>query len=158
MDSSRGSDAPFPLDEGYVIFNRSSGSTSPNSTAIVRSTVTLAGATVQSVTTTATIAAGTAALRSPISDRGSTVGVAVGIPLGIGIVGCVGMLLRQKREANRLREEKRDWEARYDALLKSRMETLRSEEIPHSWQRCHQLEDATMGDLAEDTIMRELAG
>lgn len=155
MDSTRGSNAPFLLDQGHVIFNRSSGSTSPNSTATVTSTVTLAGATVKSVTTTATIAAGTAALRSPTSDREATVGVAVGVPLGIGIVGCVGMLLRQKREAKRLREEKRNWEARYDAILKSKMETPRSEELPYSGPRRHQLEDATIGELAEDTMMRQ---
>lgn len=171
VNSTRGSDAPFPIDEGYVIFNRSSGSTSPNSTATVTSTVTLAGATlksatttvtlagatVKSVTTTATIAAGTAALRSPISDRGSTVGVAVGVPLGIGIIGCVSMLLRQKREANKLREGNKDWEERYTALLKSKMETLRGEETPNNRQRCYQLEDATIGELAEDTMIRELA-
>lgn len=68
------------------------------------------------------------------------------------------MLLRQWREANKLREGKKDWEERYNALLKSKMETLRSEETPYSRQRRHQLEDATIGELAEDTMMiRELA-
>ena len=150
-NSTRGSDAPFPVDQGYVIFNRSSGSTSPNSTATVTSTVTLAGHTIISAATLAATGAGTAASPPPTSDREPTVVVAVGVPLGIALLGCVGMLWRQKREANGLRKEKTAWEEKYVALLESKTETQRSENVPHgSSARLmrHQLEDAAIGEMA----------
>ena len=182
VNSTRGSDAPFPVDQGHVIFNRSSGSTSPNNTATVTSTVTLAGVTMKSATTRAITAAGTAA--SPLSASGreatvdiavsttattaagtaaspplthnqeATVGVAVGVPLGIALLGFVGMLWRQKKEAIGLRKEKKNWEEKYIALLsllESKMETQRSQNVPHSSSETltrYQLEDATIGELA----------
>ena len=151
VNSTRGSDAPFPIDQGHVIFNRSSGSTSPNNTATVTSTVTLAGVTMKSVTTTATTAAGTAASPPLTRDREATVGVAVGVPLGIALLGFVGMLWRQKKEAIGLRKEKKNWEEKYIALLESKMETQRSQNVPHSSSERltrYQLEDATIGELA----------
>lgn len=154
VNSTRGSDAPFPVDHGHVIFNRSSGSTSPNNTAMVTSTVTLAGVTMKSVTTTATTAAGTAASPPLTRNREATVGVAVGVPLGIALLGFVGMLWRQKKEAIGLRKEKKNWEERYIALLsllESKMETQRSQNVPHSSSERltrYQLEDATIGELA----------
>ena len=179
VNSTRGSDAPFPVDQGHVIFNRSSGSTSPNNTATVTSTVTVAGVTMKSVTTRAITAAGTAA--SPLSTSGreatvdiavsttattaagtaasppltrkreATVGVAVGVPLGIALLGFVGMLWRQKKEAIGLRKEKENWEEKYIALLESKMERQRSQNVPHSSSERltrYQLEDATIGELA----------
>ena len=154
-NSTQGSNAPFPVDQGRVIFDRRSGSMSPNNTtATLTSTVTLAGATMQSFTTLTATAAGTAAAPPPTVHREATVGVAVGVSLGMALLGSVAMLWRQRREARGLREEKKNWEGKYIALLESKweskIETQRSEKVPHhSRERLvrYQLEDATIGEM-----------
>ena len=136
-----------------MIFNRTSGSTSPDNTTVTfTSTVTLAGATIHSVTTsTATAAAGTAASPPPLTvHREATVGVAVGVSLGLALLGSVAMLWRQRREAKGLREEKKNWEEKYIALLESKIETQKSENVPHhSSERLmrYELEDATIEEM-----------
>ena len=134
--STQGSNAPFPVDQARVIFDRTSGSTSPNdTTAVFPSTVTLAGATIHSVTTSTATAPGTAASPPLTVHREITVGVAVGVSWGMTLLGSAAMLWRQRREARGLREEKKDWEEKYVALLESRWEskpkTQRSENVPH---------------------------
>ena len=80
-----GSNAPFPVGKGRVIFDRTSGSTSPNdTTATSTSTVTLAGATLHSVTTSAATAVETAASPPGTVDGKVIVAVAVGVPFGNG--------------------------------------------------------------------------
>ena len=139
-----------------MIFNRTSGSTSPDDTAITfTSTVTLAAATIHSVTTsTATAAAGTATSPPRTVHREATVGVAVGVSLGMAILGFVAMLWRQRREASRLREEKKNWEEKYNALLESKWEskteTQKNENVPHhSRERLarYELGDATIEEM-----------
>ena len=150
--STRGNNSLFAVDPGYIIFNRSSGSTSPNDTATVTSTVTLTGATVESVTVTPTAtAAGTAAPPLPTSNREATVGMAVGLPLGIALLGFVGLLWRLRRETTRLRKDKEKWEEKYIALLESKRELSRSGIVTHGPDerliRPHQLEDTTIREL-----------
>ena len=108
----------------------------------------------QSFTTLTATAAGTAASPPPTVHREATVGVAVGAPLGMALLGSVAMLWRQRREARGLREEKKNWEEKYIALLESkwesRTETQKSEHIPrNSSERLvrYQLEDATIGEM-----------
>ena len=152
LNSTRGSDAPFSVDQGSVILNRWSGLTSPNDSATVVSAATPVGATVNSVTVMATAAARTAASLPPTSDRAATVGAAVGVPLGLALLGFVAMLWRQKREAAALRKQKEEWEEKYITLLQSKLETQRSgNNVPHTLserETCHELEEATIGELA----------
>ena len=140
-----------------MIFDRTSGSTSPdNSTTTFTSTVTLADSTIHSVTTsTATADAGTAASPPPPTvHRETTVGVAAGVSLGMALLGSVAMLWRQRREASRLREEKKNWEEKYIALLESKWEskteTQKGENVPHrSRERLarYELGDATIEEM-----------
>ena len=152
-NSTGGSNAPFPVDEGRVIFDRTSGSTSPNNTtATFTSTVTLAGATLRSATTSTATGAGTAASPPRTVDGKVTVAVAVGVSLGMVLLGSLVMLWRQRREAKGLREEKKDWEEKYIALLKSKWESrteTQSENVPlHSSERLvrYELDGATVGE------------
>lgn len=133
-NSAGSSDAPFPVDSSYVMFNRTSGSTSPNSTATTTSTVTIAAATIKAGdTTTATATAiGTAASPPSTSDKAATAGAAVGFPLGLALLGVVGMLWRQKRQASGLRKAMMDREEKYIARLESKMETRRTENVHYS--------------------------
>ena len=153
-NSTRGSDAPFSVDQGSVILDRLTGFTAPqNSLAtIAASAVTLAGSTVNSVTTITTTAAGPAASLPSTSDRAAKVGVAVGMPLGLALLAFVVMLWRQKREAAGLRKEKEDWEEKYITLLQSNLETRRSgNNIPRALSEettRHELEEGNIGELA----------
>ncbi len=161
-NSTRGSNAPFPVDQGRVIFNRSSGSTLPNDTSTIISTVTLAASTIRSVTSVVTTAAATtrtAASSPPTSHRETTVGVAVGVPLGIALFAVGGMLWGQKRKADGLMREKKGREEKSMALLESIRETMRREDVPHGLSGSpvrYQLEDATIGEL-EDAMIGEIA-
>ena len=146
---------PFLVDQGRVIFDRPSGSTSlNNTTATLTSAVTLAGATIHSVTTSTATAAEPVALPPPTVHREATVGVAVGAPLGMALLGSVAMLWRQRREARVLREEKKNWEEKCIALLESKgeskFEKQKRKNVPHrSSERLvrYELEDATIGEL-----------
>lgn len=104
------------------------------------------------VTTMTTTAAGPAASLPSTSDRAATVGVAVGVPLVLALLGFVVMLWRQKREAAGLRKEKEDWEEKYITLLQSNLETRRSSNnIPRALSEKttgHELEEGNIGELA----------
>ena len=66
------------------------------------------------------------------------------------LLGSLVMLWRQRREAKGLREEKKTWEEKYIALLESKTETQKSENVPHhSSERLvrYELEDATMREM-----------
>ena len=137
-----------------MIFDRTSGSTSPdNTTATFTSTVTLAGSTTKSVTTsTATADAGTTASPPPpVVHREATVGAAVGVSLGTALLGSVAMLWRQRREASGLREEKKISEEKYIALLESKWEakteTQKSENVLH-----HSSERPVRYEVGDGTI------
>ena len=152
-NSTRGSDAPFTIDQGSVILDRWSGLTAPNNSlaTVAASPVTLAGSTVNSVTTITTTAAGPAA-SLPSSDRAATVDVAVDMPLALALLGFVVMLWRQKREAAELKKEKKDLEEKYITLLQSSLETRRSgNNIPRALNEQttrHELEEGNIGELA----------
>ena len=64
------------------------------------------------------------------------------------------MLWRQRREASGLREEKKNWEEKYIALLESKLEpkieTQKSEHVPHHPSESvmrYQLDDVTIGEM-----------
>ena len=152
---TRGSNAPFPVDQGRVIFDRTSGSTSPNGTrAAFTSTVTLAGSTIYSVATSNATAVRIAVSPPPTVHREVAVGVAVGVSLGMALLGSLVMLWRQRREAKGLRQEKKNWEEKYVALLESKWasktERQKSEKVPHYPSEKpvrYELEDATITDV-----------
>ena len=118
--------------------------------------MTLAGATATSVITLATTVTGTAATLPLTSDRAEIVGVAIGGPLGLALLGLVAMLWRQKKEAAKLRKEKEDWEVKYTTLLQSKSETYRSGiNVPHTFSGSitrYELGEATIGELPEAAI------
>ena len=137
-----------------MILNRYSGLTAPNDSlaTVTASTMILAGTTVSSATMMTTTASGTATpLPSSTSDRAATVGVAVGVPLGLALFAFAVMLWRQKREAAGLRKEKEDWEEKYVTLLQSNLGTQRSGKyVPHILSERatrHELEEGNIGEL-----------
>ena len=138
-----------------MIFNRTSGSTLPDdtpddTTATFTKTITLAGSTIHSVTTSAVAAAVTAASPPPTVHGEATVGIAVGVSLGVALLVSVGMLWRQRREATRLRAKKRDWKKKFIALLESKTETQKGENVPqHTSEKLvrYQLDDAKIGEM-----------
>lgn len=72
-------------------------------------------------------------------------------PLGLALLGVVGMLWRQKRRASGLRKEMMDREEeKYIARLESKMETRRTENVHYSCDETptrHQLGHGTVGGL-----------
>lgn len=101
--STNGSITPFNLDAGRVIFNRTSGSITPNASDTATVTVTSA---------TATPFTNLANCRNPStsSNKVIAVGVGVGVPLGLALLGTLGLLWSQR---SRARRETRACEEKY---------------------------------------------
>ena len=117
-NATKGSNAPFFLEAGLVIFNRTSGSTSTNIT--VSATVT--------ATTTFTSIVTAAALTSPssspsvsstslsCSNKEAAVGAGLGVSLGLALLVALGLLWTQKKHKQSLRTNVQTWERRYSDL------------------------------------------
>ena len=124
--ATRGSIAPFPLQAGRVIFNRTSGSISPNSSD------TATTATVELTSTAVISSAASSTTATPSQDLttcptlscpshkstavGAAVGAGVGVPLGIALLGALGLLWRQRSRERSARAEAHAWEEKYDEL------------------------------------------
>ena len=126
--STRGSVEPFPINVGRVIFNRTSGSTSPNDSDTSSITI-LSTATVTVSSGTALSTAETDPSDNTIqqthdtsssSKKSTAIGVGVGVPCGLALLGAMGLLWRQRARELDARREARDWEEKYTALLKSK--------------------------------------
>ena len=132
--ATRGSSAPFRVTAGKVIFNRTTGSTSPNSVDAITVTVSssnLVTATVSS-TDTATVSSTTDPLTTttipsnqsaypnppPSSDKSTKVGLGVGVPLGLAFLSSLGLLWKQRIRELGARTEARAWKEKYDELTK----------------------------------------
>lgn len=117
ISSTLGNPAPFAVPAGRVIFNRTSGSTSPNISDI--STVTVSSAVASS---TSAIAPTDSAIcrNSPSSSKKSAaaVGIGVGVPLGLALLGALGLLWIQRSRELGARREARAWQEKYDELKK----------------------------------------
>lgn len=148
---TRGSSAPFFIEAGLVIFNRTSGSTSPNVTNTVTATVTATR------TTTTTTMATTLALASDypsvntssLSSSSSLkrdVAIAAGMSAVLGVAFLVSLVLlwrlgKGKRSA---RIEAQTWEGKYWALFNTKASSALDGAGP---QRVHQLDGWSSNEL-----------
>ena len=131
LTSSKGSFSPFFIEAGLVVFNRTSGSTSPNSTdtatIIITSTVTAAPFDVESViTTTATAKTATTSnppcdpvtSPSPSSRRDAAIAAGVSSSLGLGLFVACALLWKQRKQKQSLRKDAQIWKGKYSELMR----------------------------------------
>ena len=126
--STRGSTTPFRVTTGKVIYNRTTGSTSPNNMDVI--TVNLSSSTQVTVTVPSTTAPRTITTISskplayanppPSSKKSTKVGLGVGVPLGLASLGILGLLWRQRTRELGARTEARTWKEKYDELKKEK--------------------------------------
>ena len=107
--TTHGSRQPFEVAAGSVIFNRTDGSTGPNSTA------TAAPPASPPVFPPA----------SPPSNNNHTkneiiIGVGIGVPLGIALFLLLGILFRERRRKRSLQLEAKAWERKYLGLVRQK--------------------------------------
>lgn len=110
---TRGSTAPFYIEAGLVIFNRTSGSTSSNATNTGTVTVT---ATTTALTLPSNASSVHNTLSSLSSSREEAIGAGIGVPLGLALFIMLGLLWRQTRQKQGLRKDVQTWEGRYADL------------------------------------------
>lgn len=111
--STRGTYTPFQLKAGRVIFNRTSGSITPNTSDTT--TVTVTSTTTSSTTATPSTDLTTCPNPSTPSGKVTAVGAGVSVPLGLALLAASGLLWSQR---SRARREARVWEEKYDRLRK----------------------------------------
>lgn len=135
MAATKGSNAPFYIEAGRVIFNRTSGSTSPNNTNDAPVTVTVIA------TVTATVSASASASNSPSnhitspssSGKDAAIGAGMSGLLGLALLIALGFLWRQRRQKQSLRKDVETWEGRHAKLMEVRNVDLGGNEhqTPH---------------------------
>ena len=148
--ATKGSDSPFFLQAGQVVFNRTSGSTSTS----IAESATVTETTTFTVHATATSTVTAAALTSPssspsisntslsCSNKEAAVGAGLGVSLGIALLVALGLLWTQRKHKQSLRTDAQTWEWRYNALT-SKVATVNEAEP----QQIHQLPAWTPGEL-----------
>ena len=104
-----------------MIFNRTSGSTSPNNTNIASITVTATAI----VTTTATTSTSTnlsiySKLSTSSSRREIGIGAGVGGLLGLALFVTFGLLWRQSKHKQSLKIDAQNWQRKYSELMADR--------------------------------------
>ena len=119
MSSTRGSNTPFPVAGGRVIYNRTSGAILPIIGDIAAVTV-LSTLPIKSDIATVTVSATAAILTTPpssstichsspcSSSKPTAVGIGVGVPLGLALLGALGIIWRQRSRELGARSEARD--------------------------------------------------
>ena len=133
--ATKGSYAPFPLEAGQVIFNRTSGSTSTNIAIPVTVTKTASFTVHATATDTVTAAALISPSKSPsvsstslsCSSREAAVGAGLGGSLGLALLFTLGLLWRQRKHKQSLRTDVQTLEWRYHELT-TRIVTLSGDE------------------------------
>ena len=130
LTSSKGSFSPFFIQAGLVVFNRTSGSTSPNSTDIatitITSTVTAASFDVESMITTTAMAKSTATTSNPSCDtvtspspssrRDAAIAAGVSSLLGLGLFVACAFVWKQRKQKQSLRKDVQTWKGMYSEL------------------------------------------
>lgn len=117
--ATKGSNAPFFLEAGRVIFNRTSGSTSTNITELATVTLTT------TFTSTVTAAALTSPSSSPsvsstslsCSNKEAAVGAGLGVSLGLALIFALGLLWRQRKHKQGLSADAQKQECRYNEMM-----------------------------------------
>lgn len=132
MDATKGSTAPFQIEAGQVIFNRTSGSTSPNDTTTapvtVHSTAAFTATVTATVTATATASASksldapstsaaAAASSSSSSKNGTAIGAAFSALLGVLLLVTLILLWRERKTKQTFRKDAHIWEGKYAQLV-----------------------------------------
>ena len=123
IHSTRNSVEPFPLSAGRVIFNRTSGSTLPNITDISSATTTSSttvslSSQAASPTITAQPLNRTLCPNTPSSsNKPAVVGVGVGVPSGLALLGTLGLLWKQRARELSAAKEAHVWKERYDEVV-----------------------------------------
>ena len=103
-----------------MIFNRTTGSTSPNNPNnrdVL--TVTVSASTIVTTTVSSTIAPSNPtayASLTPSSDESIKVGLGVGLPLGLAFLGLLALLWRQRSRELGARTEAHTWREKYEEL------------------------------------------
>ena len=149
MSSTEGSYTPFTLPDGRVIYNRTSGAVLPISDEIAAITV-LSSWPIKSDIATVTVSATATILTTPpssstichsspcSSSKPTAVGVGVGAPFGLALLGALGIIWRQRSRELGVRSEARAWEKRYDEIRKEKRGDSTGverqlQELGHDW-------------------------
>ena len=125
LNGTRGSFLPFSVQAGLVINNRTSGSTSPNSTdtTTVVITSTAPGNVAFTATTTATVtvtATAKAAASDPPSRGDTAVAAGLGSLLGLGLLIASSVLWKQRKRNQSLRKDVDEWKEKYSQSTKTK--------------------------------------
>ena len=148
VSSTLGSTTPFPVPDGRVIYNRTSGAILPINDEVAAVTVLstlpiqsdIATVTVSATATITTIpSSSTVYDNSPCSSsKPIAAGLGVGLPFGLALFGALGMMWRQRSRELGARSEARAWKKRYDEIRKEKRGDSTSvegqlQELGHGW-------------------------
>lgn len=142
---TKGSISPFAVEAGLVIYNRTSGSTTPindndTSTTTVTTTATVTASAFASVSTHPSICT----TSTSSSKEGETIGAAVAGLLGLALLIALCLLWRQTRQKQSLRKDVQILEEKYGESMNTRGEApagaeYRTPSPDESWDS-HQLD------------------
>ncbi|KAF6230559.1 hypothetical protein HO173_011096 [Letharia columbiana] len=129
--TTKGSTAPFEIEAGLVILNRTSGSTSLNTTDAATVTVTAtatATATPMATVTALTLPPNSSSFHntsstspsSSSSSREAAIGAGMGVTLGLGLLVTLGLLWRLRKHKQILSKDIQTWEWKYSELMKAK--------------------------------------
>lgn len=125
MTASKGSTAPFFIEAGLVIFNRTSGSTSPNTTNTATVTVT-------ATATPLNLPSGSSSVQntsiSSSSSKETAIGAGLGVTLGLGLLVTFGLLWKQRKHKQSLSKDVQTWEGKYWESVKTKTVYIREAE------------------------------
>ena len=125
---TKGSTTPFFIEDGLVIFNRTSGSTSPNNTettlVTVTATVTTAGPVSVSTSLSTTrpsssLSLSSSSQSSSSSRTGTVVGAGVSGALALLLLVTLGLLLREKKHKESFKKDAETWKMRHADMVQS---------------------------------------
>lgn len=123
---TKGSTAPFSIQAGLVILNRTSGSTSLDNANIVSATVTV------TATATASALSSSSNHTAPSfssSKKDVAIGTGVSGLLGLGLIVALGLLWMQRKHKRSLRDDALTWKGKYTEL-KETVNLSRAEHHP----------------------------
>ncbi|KAM0805009.1 hypothetical protein BDR22DRAFT_885099 [Usnea florida] len=111
---TKGSAEPFSVDAGLVIYNRTSGSTSPNITDTVTTTI------IATKTTTVPVTTSPPPISSSSSERHAAIAASMSALLGAAFLISLIFLWQQGKGAKASRKEAQDWKAKYLHLFNAK--------------------------------------
>ena len=130
LKPTNGSTATFFIKAGLVIFNRTSGSTSPNDTDTTPVTVTATVTTAGPVSASTSLST-TRASSSSSSRTGTAVGAGVSGALALLLLVTLAFLLREKRHKQSFKKDAKTWEVKYADMVQSQKILVESTGVEH---------------------------